>query len=275
MALFESLVQHGADKLNIEEEIVTDKVSNRKLRLEDELFLVLVRLRLGLLLTDLEHRFKISTSRISKIFSVWIRFMKSCLNEIVFLPKLDVLKQKIPSCFQKFQDTRVILDCTEFFIQTPSGLENKSVTYSHYKSHNTFKALVGISMTGAVVLVSKLWPGATSDVEITRTCGLLEQLEPGDAVMVDKGFIHICQDLKGKGVKLYCPPFRSSAQFSKQEVECTRRIASARIHVERKMEQIKNFRILQGILPLSLANIADPIFFVCCALTNLLPPLVS
>lgn len=43
-------------------------------------------------------------------------------------------------------------------------------------------------MTGAVYLVSKLWGGSTSDVHITRNCGMLEALQPGDAVMVDKGF---------------------------------------------------------------------------------------
>ena len=62
--------------------------------------------------------------------------------------------------------------------------------------------------------------------------------------MVDKGFIHIAYEIKCKGVKLYCPPFKSELQFSRSEVETTRRIASARIHVERKMEQInflKNF----------------------------------
>jgi hypothetical protein len=62
--------------------------------------------------------------------------------------------------------------------------------------------------------------------------------------------IHLKSDLSKKGVKLYCPPFKTKDQFTKEEVECTRRIASARIHVERKMEQIKNFRILQGTLPL-------------------------
>ena len=51
-------------------------------------------------------------------------------------------------------------------------------------------------------------------------------------------------------------------------------IASARIHVERKMEQIKNFRKFQGILPLSLGGVAD-YFFICSALTNLLPLLVK
>ena len=93
--------------------------------------------------------------------------------------------------------------------------------------------------------------------------------------MVDKGFIHIANDLKSKGVKLYCPPFKWELQFSRGEVETTRRIAFARIHVERKMEQINFFRILQGIMPLAICDFADQIFFVCAALTNLLPPLVS
>ena len=58
--------------------------------------------------------------------------------------------------FWNFSDTRVVLDCTELFVQTPSSLENEATTYSHYKSHNTYKALVGISVTGAVVHVSTL-----------------------------------------------------------------------------------------------------------------------
>jgi hypothetical protein len=71
------------------------------------------------------------------------------------------------------------------------------------------------------------------------------------------------------------PIYLTKGQFTKEEVECTRRIASARIHVERKMEQIKNFRILQGTLPLALSQVADDIFFVCSAMTNLVPPLVK
>ena len=89
--------------------------------------------------------------------------------------------------------------------------------------------------------------------------------------MVNKGFIHIANDWNSKGVKLYCPPFKSELQFSRGELETTRRIASARIHVERKMEQINFFRILQGIMPLAISDLAEQIFFVCAALTNLLP----
>ena len=197
------------------------------------------------------------------------------MQSLVFLPEVEVLKLHVPKCFKKISDTRVLLDCTEIFIQSSSSLENMSLTFSNCKSHDTFKALVGVSMTGVVVFISQLWPGSASDVEITRNCGLIHLLMRGDAVMVDKGFIHIGKDLKCKGVKLYCPPFKSELQFSRSEVETTRRIASARIHVERKMEQIKIFRILQGTMPLAISDFADQIFFVCTALTNLLPPLVS
>ena len=93
-------------------------------------------------------------------------------------------------------------------------------------------------MTGAVTLVSKLYGGCTSDVEITRKSGLYDQLVPGDAVMADKGFINIEGDLQKLSVKLYAPPLKTNTQLSKSDVEKTRRIASARIHVERKIEQI-------------------------------------
>ena len=129
--------------------------------------------------------------------------MYEFIQSLVFLQDLEDLKLHVPKCFKKFSDTRVVLDCTEIFIQNPSSLENKSLTFSNYKSHNTFKALVGVSMTGVVVFISKLWPGSASHVEITRSCGLIHLLKRGDAVMVDKGFIHIANDLKSQGVKLY------------------------------------------------------------------------
>jgi hypothetical protein len=73
-------------------------------------------------------------------------------------------------------------------------------------------------------------------------------------------------------LEIHIKRYNAKEQFTKEEVECTRRIASARIHVERKMEQIKNFRMLQGTLPLALSQVADDIFFICLAMTNLLPP---
>jgi hypothetical protein len=44
-----------------------------------------------------------------------------------------------------FEDVRVILDCTENFVQSPSKLDAQKQVYSNYKHHNTFKFLVGVS----------------------------------------------------------------------------------------------------------------------------------
>ena len=64
--------------------------------------------------------------------------------------------------------------------------------------------------------------------------------------MADKGFL-IQDPIDPLGVTLNMPPppkQDSNRQLSKKEVEQTRRIAAMRIYVKRKMEQIKNFRIL-------------------------------
>ena len=146
----------------------------------------------------------------------------------------------MPALFkEKYPTTRVIIDATEVFIQQPSLPELQQRTFSSYKNHNTFKALIGISPSGAVTFVSKLYPGNISDKELTRQSGLLDLLEHGDSIMADRGF-NIMDDLAPRGVKLNIPPFlRGKSQLDQRELIETRRIASLRIHVKRCMERIK------------------------------------
>ncbi len=62
------------------------------------------------------------------------------------------------------------------------------MTFSSYKNHITFKALVGISPGGIVTFVSKLFPGSLSDKKLVVKSGLIDLLERGDSIMADRGF---------------------------------------------------------------------------------------
>ena len=54
-----------------------------------------------------------------------------------------------------------------------------------------------------------------------------------------------------------------------------RQIAKLRIHVERAIGRIKQYRILSSIVPLTLVNSIDSIWGICCALSLFHPPLVT
>ena len=266
-ALFEEL-QPGMEK-------ETDNGRPRSMRLIDEFLLVLMRLRLGLLLEDLSDRFNISTSTCSAIFNRWIDYLDTELEFLIMWPSRQIIDNTMPKSFRdKYPNCRVVIDCTEIRTETPSSLQLRSLLYSNYKSHMTYKSLVGISPAGVVTFISDLYSGSISDKQITRLSGLVDLCEKGDSIMADKGFL-ISDLTTPKGVDLIIPPFKKKRlQLSKREVLETRKIANLRIHVERQMERIKNFRILQGIMPITMASQSSKIWKICVRLTNLQPPLV-
>lgn len=65
--------------------------------------------------------------------------------------------------FAKFATTRIILDCTEIFIQRPSAMLAQSETWSDFKHHNTLKQLVGGTPNGQVL--SDLWDGGGCQID--------------------------------------------------------------------------------------------------------------
>lgn len=78
-----------------------------------------------------------------------------------------------------------------------------------------------------------------------------------------------------KNVTLNLPAFLAGKkQFSKEEAIFSRKIARARIHVERAIQRIRNHRILECITA-PYRPYMDKLIQVCAALVNFQTPLIS
>ena len=173
------------------------KGRNRKCSPINEFFMVLVQLRLGLFERDLGYRFGVSQSTVSRIL---INFIYLQLQSIPLWLSRAMINADMPDCFRTmYPSTRVILDATEIRVEKPSLPQLQQVIFSNYKNTNTYKVLVGISPSGVITFISKLYAGSISDKELTRNSGILDLLEPGDSVMADRGF-DIQDDLALLGV---------------------------------------------------------------------------
>ncbi|XP_062601122.1 uncharacterized protein LOC134277743 [Saccostrea cucullata] len=288
--MFDVLMKHGGDRLTYwEGELRSIDGDNRKyndpnffkpgrkrkLRPIDEFYMVCLRLRLGMLQEHLADMFFVSVMTVSRILNTWLNFMYDHYKGMIPWPTREQILANLPKAFVEMQTVRIVIDATEFFCEKPGNLTAQYLTWSEYKHHNTFKVLIGVAPNGLVTFVSRVWGGHTSDRHIVQKDGdlLLPHLQSDDIILADKGFT--IADLLPCDIGLNMPPFVSSSkQMTADEFFKTQQIAQPRIVVEMKMEQIKNFKILQTILPLSEAHLAEQIILICTAMTNLYEPLL-
>lgn len=245
--------------------------------LTDQLLMTLMKITMNTPLLDLAERFNTSASSVNNIVTSQICAMHEVLYEGLIesrIPSLQKCKGSMPTSFGDFSSCRIVLDATEINQDVPGNdMRLQASTYSGYKNSHTVKSVTGVAPNGALVFISKLYPGSTSDVAIVEHSKILEQLAPGDMILADKGFtIH---KLLPQGVHLNIPPFLTSKlQYTPSEVQLCRKIAKSRIHVERANERIKNYEILRHI-PHQFRYISTKVFQLCCVLVNFQDPLLQ
>jgi hypothetical protein len=194
--------------LEILERIVTHIEKKRnitlKLPVEDRIVLTLMVIRHNIQFNMLAVLFNRSSVTISSNFRSTIVTLSEALSSIIYWPPNEENKASMPIYFMSFfEDTKIVLDCTECKIPLLKCLKCRLASYSHYKSNHTVKYLIGVTPCGTICYVSPGYPGRASDKFIFNNEKVIDLLNPDtDAVMTDKGFA-IEKELEAKGKPIF------------------------------------------------------------------------
>lgn len=146
----------------------------------NQLLIFLMKMKFNYPYFYVAKQFDLSTTTIQNIFMTYLHviheiFFKECLNNI---PSVEKHQCTAPESFENIANCRIIIDCTEFFIETPrNDLNAASASFSNYKKRLTVKYLIGVAPNGAITFISDGYPGSTSDKMITKLSGVLDHLE--------------------------------------------------------------------------------------------------
>lgn len=239
---------------------------------ENQLLLVLYKLKRNPVDSVLASDFKVSTGRVSEIFKFWIRRMYRKFKIIKIWPSKESVQKHMPAATkQHFPDLLAISDCVEFSTQVPRGPLPGKLLFSNYKNCHTVKVMYSTAPNGALIHCSDAYGGNSSDKEIFSQSDISSRLQPGDGLMVDKGFL-IRDCIQGKDIRLYRPPFLSekNPQFEPNERESGRLIARSRIVVENFNARLSYYSFLkQKKIPVLYLPLMNEISYVCGFLANL------
>ena len=89
----------------------------------------LMRLWLGLLGEHVADHFSISNSLFSLIFKTWINVLSFKLKEVFPWPSSDMIIARAPLQSRKYPSTRVVINCTELFIQQLLSLQSQAIAF--------------------------------------------------------------------------------------------------------------------------------------------------
>jgi len=230
---------------------------------QDCLLLCLIKLRLGLSYTALEHLFEVGRITTQRIFARTMPILCEQTKSWLPWPTRATTTTAMPDHFKKcYPNCRVILDWIEIRTERPAQAEKELLMYSEDQKCCTVKVLIGMTASGLITFLSKAYGGKSTDAFAVTDSGLLNLLEAGDVVMVGKGFTGLEKLLEEKGVVLV----RVSEIIDNQN---PRILWDVRGHLKRILDKVKTFNVLNNVLPTELLHHVDSIVHLCSVVTNL------
>lgn len=258
---------------------VVEMLSNTTNICINNILLILKKIRLNASFVELGDDFAISSSQASKVFSKYVSVIAQQLKYFVFWPEPESVIKNLPIAFRKrYSHVQSIIDAFEIEIEKPSDPVKQSLTWSEYKKCNTIKYLISSTPDGIINFISPGFSGRISDTVLVEECGYLQVLPRGASVMADRGFKHLEPLLISMGCSLIRPPsVEQHKKPSKEEVLETKRIASLRIHIERTIRRIREFKLLKphSCVNNKLLPQMDSVVTIASALVNLQGPLIK
>jgi DDE superfamily endonuclease len=146
-----------------------------------------------------------------------------------------------------FPQVAIIIDSKEQRINRPQGYETQKPYYSGKKKAHTVKTQIAVDPCGRIVALGGSVPGSTHDLTLLRGSGVLEKLEPGEAGMMDKGYVGV--EKYYPGVPVIVPHKAARGRpLTKEQEAANGKIARARIVVEHTLAQVNRFTVLRQVL---------------------------
>ncbi|CAN7995302.1 unnamed protein product [Ixodes hexagonus] len=281
--------------LNVLEKLVSETTTTSTrayLSAKDKIGMTMMALKHALTFDFLPQLFGVRPTTVGTTVRKTTRVFAAFLKTAITWPTKEEVMHNMPVCFEKFSHVRIVLDCTEIPVGTPKCLRCRISTYSHYKKGHTINYMVGVSPGGLVTYISSGYGGRASDKAIfdhlaraylhgksifgKSIFGEYALALPGiDHIMVDKGSL-IDSTCETRLIAVVRPPFlHAKKQLSKGEALTTKRIAAARVHVERVIQRIKLLKIASQKIPWHMVPLADDILIIARVLANLSPPVLS
>lgn len=143
------------------------------------------------------------------------------------------------------------------------------------------KSVLDVAQNGAIVFISKLYLGNTSDVPIVKLCTLLDKVKSRGYDSCRLRVYHpqvvtlICTYICAEGAYMNITPFLSSkSQYNPVKCNYSEKLPYICIYSERANESIKMYEILRHDLHWY-KYISTKTFQLCCALVNFQDPLLQ
>lgn len=242
---------------------------------EDLVLMLTMELKWDLGVILLAFLFKMTQSYVSARLQTVATLLEDVLRNTVGR-KRTVPANKRLKCFgpdTPFANVTHIADTTLLRTEKPRHHALQHLMWSTYMPGHKLKAFVSIGPDGYPNFVSDLYPSSYSDKDIAVHSGFFNQLQPGDALMYDKGGVNMHDATTARGAALITPSFVCKGYLNPGEIHFSRYVASARVHIERVNERIKRFRWAAGTLMTTEYDNMDNKWRICVWLTCFMGPL--